>query len=112
MTVATKDLGAKDFDYPQIDLDNYSASFGNARVIGDDENPANEGNVAAPQEAKSEEATNVETPSATTSKSQSESAEVQTQTQKNTAAPVPTSNRPSSNKLSAPIPMAMPESLR
>jgi penicillin-binding protein 1A len=112
MTVATKNLGAKDFDYPQIDLDNYSASFGNARVIGDDENPANEGHVAASQETKEEEKTNVDNSAATTSKSQTESVETQSQTQKNTAAPVPTSSKPSSNKLSAPIPMAMPESLR
>ena len=43
MTVATRDYGAKDFDYPVIELSNYSASFTKAKVIGDDENPKNEG---------------------------------------------------------------------
>ena len=43
MTTATRDLGAKDFDYPQIDLQNYSKEFDKVKIIGDEENPANEG---------------------------------------------------------------------
>jgi penicillin-binding protein 1A len=113
MTVATKDLGAKDFDYPQIDLDNYNMSFGNAKVIGDDENPANEGKESeAPSLNEEDSSAPVETSQpSTTVKTQTEPVEVQTQAQKSSA-PVPQSNRPSSNKLSAPIPMAVPDSLR
>jgi penicillin-binding protein 1A len=111
MTVATKDYGAKDFDYPQIDLDNYSMSFGNAKVIGDDENPANEEKeVEVPLVKEEESSTKVEnTQPSTSTKNQAETqAEVPAQTQKPSTAPVPKTT----NKLSAPIPMAVPESLR
>lgn len=44
MTVATRDMGSKDFDYPQINLENYNKNGKDeVRIIGDDENPANEG---------------------------------------------------------------------
>ena len=43
MTVATRDLGDRDFDYPEIELTNYHKGFGKPKVIGDDENPSNEG---------------------------------------------------------------------
>lgn len=58
MTVATRDYGAKDFDYPVIELSNYSASFTKAKVIGDDENPKNEGKAVENTEGSK----NVEAP--------------------------------------------------
>ncbi len=105
MTVATRDLGAKDFDYPPIELENYSGGYNNAKVIGDEENPANEGKeIEQPAQQPEEQPKQEETPTATTKESQTP-AENKTITP---AAPVPV--KPA-NKIT-PIPMAVPESLR
>ena len=106
MTVATRDLGSKDFDYPQIDLQNYSKEFDKVKIIGDDENPENEGKEITPTEQQNEEQpvkteeTPKETPSAVTPS---------TETPKPQTAPVPP--KPAAKPV-APIPMAVPESLR
>ena len=110
MTVATRDYGAKDFDYPVIELSNYSASFTKAKVIGDDENPKNEGKSVV----NNEPVQDAETPSTPeipqkTLNVAKEAAGESKQT-KPQSAPVPQA-KPSGTK-SAPIPMAVPESLR
>lgn len=121
MTVATRDLGANDFDYPQIDLDNYTKSNdGVIKIIGDDENPSNEGKqVVAPTPV-----TTV-TPEASSNTTKEDTKELVDNVVKNAeekatkeskenkkeekSAPVP-SQKPITK--SAPIPMAIPESLR
>lgn len=108
MTVATRDLGSKDFDYPAIDLENYSGGYGSVKIIGDEENPANEGKevvqpeVQQPEEQEKQEETPAES---TQSKEPQAPAESKPAT---SAAPVPA--KPA-NKMT-PIPMAVPESLR
>ena len=111
MTVATRDYGAKDFDYPVIELSNYSASFTKAKVIGDDENPKNEGKAVE----NTEGAKNVEAPATPeipqkTLNAAKEASSDATKQSKPQAAPVPQAK--SSGAKTAPIPMAVPESLR
>lgn len=111
MTVATRDYGAKDFDYPVIELSNYSASFTKAKVIGDDENPKNEGKAVENTEGSK----NVEAPSTPeipqkTLNAAKEASSDSTKQSKPQAAPVPQAK--SSGAKTAPIPMAVPESLR
>lgn len=106
MTVATRDLGAKDFDYPEIELENYSGGYGSAKIIGDEENPSNEGKEAVQPDPKAEEpAKPEETPASTQPKETTTPAENKPSAP---AAPVPA--KPA-NKIT-PIPMAVPESLR
>ena len=111
MTVATRDYGAKDFDYPVIELSNYSASFTKAKVIGDDENPKNEGKAVENTEgSKNVEAPAIpEIPQKTLNAAKEASSDV-TKQSKPQAAPVPQTK--SSGTKTAPIPMAVPESLR
>lgn len=111
MTVATRDYGAKDFDYPVIELSNYSASFTKAKVIGDDENPKNEGKAVENTEgSKNVEAPSTpEIPQKTLNAAKEASSDV-TKQSKPQAAPVPQAK--SSGTKTAPIPMAVPESLR
>ena len=111
MTVATRDYGAKDFDYPVIELSNYSASFTKAKVIGDDENPKNEGKAVENTEgSKNVEApATPEIPQKTLNAAKESSSDV-TKQSKPQAAPVPQAK--SSGTKTAPIPMAVPESLR
>lgn len=111
MTVATRDYGAKDFDYPVIELSNYSASFTKAKVIGDDENPKNEGKAVENTEgSKNVEApATPEIPQKTLNAAKEVSSDV-TKQSKPQAAPVPQTK--SSGTKTAPIPMAVPESLR
>lgn len=111
MTVATRDYGAKDFDYPVIELSNYSASFTKAKVIGDDENPKNEGKAVENTEGSK----NVEAPATPeipqkTLNAAKEVSSDSTKQSKPQAAPVPQAK--SSGTKTAPIPMAVPESLR
>lgn len=113
MVVATKDYGYRDFEYPQIDLDNYHATFAKPKVLGDDENPANESKEVAKTEKQSEipaEETK-EVPQSSSSPKplnnitkDSTPADV-VRSFKQQSAPVPKSTQ-------APIPMAVPESLR
>ena len=110
MTVATRDYGAKDFDYPVIELSNYSASFTKAKVIGDDENPKNEEKSVVNNEPvqDAETPSTPEIPQKTLNVAKEAAGEPkQTKPQ---SAPVPQA-KPSGTK-SAPIPMAVPESLR
>lgn len=112
MTVATRDLGARDFDYPEIELENYHGTFGKAKVIGE-ENAAEENKeTTAPEEIPAEVETHTETPVSPTpatkplnniNKDSTPSDVVKSFKQQN--APVPASGK-------APIPMAVPESLR
>ena len=112
MTSATRDMGSKDFDYPEIELENYQGGFGNAKVIGDDENPNHDGEEVKPSEGAS---ANTETPAAdnqTPAKptpAQNEAAQSEAVKPKTPAAPVP---KPAAKSTTAPIPMAIPESLR
>ena len=102
MTTATRDLGSKDFDYPQIDLQNYSKEFDKVKIIGDEENPDNEGKEVAPVEQTEEQpAPKEEAPK--------ETSQTPAPAEKPQAAPVPP--KPAA-KSAAPIPMAVPESLR
>lgn len=105
MTVATRDLGAKDFDYPVIELKNYNGSFGDAKVIGDDENPNNDGKEVVAPETQSEQPEN-NLPVSDNSQSTSSKDGVDAD-----KAPVPTVPKQTGTK-TAPIPMAVPESLR
>ena len=110
MTVATKDLGSKDFDYPEIDLENYRGTFGKVRVIGDDENPENEEKAASTEsDTKSEvkDGENTTTSSSSASSSKDAASGEQKPSAKSQSAPVP---KPVDKP--APIPMAVPESLR
>lgn len=111
MTVATRDYGAKDFDYPVIELSNYSASFTKAKVIGDDENPKNEGKAVENTEGSKNVEAQVtpEIPQKTLNAAKEASSDV-TKQSKPQAAPVPQAK--SSGTKTAPIPMAVPESLR
>ena len=118
MLVATKDSGNKDFDYPTVDLANYSLGFGKAKVIGDDENPSNEGKSITPEGSSNntEPAKATEPASNATSKPAEETPQATTpspapaEAPKAPSAPVPQA-KPTTNKI-APIPMAVPESLR
>jgi len=115
MAVATKEYGDKDFDYPTVELDNYHMGFGNAKVIGDDENPTNEGKSVAPasEEEKSQTAESEIDKSAdnqTQKESVAKEAPKPQTAPKPQSAPVP--SKPASTNKIAPIPMAVPESLR
>lgn len=102
MTVATRDLGAPDFDYPAIELNNYKMSF-NSKVIGDE------------QSEDSEKETETES-----QKTEQEPETYDTEPQKNDKPDTHTTDnsiKPPSVPQSAPagiapIPMAVPESLR
>lgn len=119
MTVATQDLGNNDFEYPQVDLENYHMGFGKVKVIGDDEDPSNEGKAITPEgETTTEEQKNNTTtePSAATVQKTETAKETPLNTQsapetKSTSnAPVPV--KPAATNKVAPIPLAVPESLR
>lgn len=110
MTVATRDYGDKDFDYPQIDLENYTASFSKAKIIG--EEAPKEGEDVKNEEQKNDSETKLEPASSAApavkplnnvTKDSTPAEVVKNFKQQN--APVPSSNK-------APIPMAVPESLR
>lgn len=110
MTVATKDYGEHDFEYPEVELENYHGSFGKAKVIGDDENPSNENSETSINEANetetevpTEQTSNQPKPLNNITKDSTPADVVKSYKQQN--APVPQSNK-------APIPMAVPESLR
>ncbi|MBD5402927.1 PBP1A family penicillin-binding protein [bacterium] len=94
MIVATRDMGDKDFDYPPVELANYSGN--EAKIIGDDENPENDGKQVQEDSAVPAESVSEPVPA------ENKDAEKP----KTPAAPVP--SKPST----APIPMAVPESLR
>jgi len=105
MEVATRDYGSRDFDYPEIQLNNYSGSFGDARVIGEEEEEVTEEvtdetvdetkqNTGAEQPVEQQASP---APAATTNPAPA----LET---KKPQAPVPSGR--------APIPMAIPESLR
>jgi penicillin-binding protein 1A len=118
MLVATKSAGNRDFDYPTVDLANYNLGFGKAKVIGDDENPSNEGKAIVPEGIANDEQSNDkpkdEKPSANQPKQIEEAPQptnVEPPKPQQTAAPVPAAKPASANKI-APIPMAVPESLR
>ncbi len=108
MTVATKDLGFRDFDYPEVKLDNYYMSF-SGKIAHEEETEE--------AEKTTEEVTEVvdETPSNSPTQV-SEPAKVVTPADvvknfnKQNSAPVPAPA--STPATTAPIPMAVPESLR
>lgn len=113
MTVATKDFGDSDFDYPQIDLENYGATFGNkAKVIGEEESsPTEEQGEDKKEESKNDDKESssqavTQKPLNNITKDSTPADVVKNYKQQHTSAPVP----PASN--TAPIPMAVPESLR
>lgn len=108
MTVATKNSTMTEFNYPPVELENYHG--GNAKVIGDDENPANEGK---------EVSTEGETPKEDNTQTQETKPAEQTaepvKTAKPTTVPTPkTAPKPAAGGADkfAPIPMAVPEGLR
>ena len=116
MTVATRDYGARDFDYPKIELTSYNMGFGNAKIIGDDENPSNEGKSITPE--------GEETPAKVDEKQEPVVLKPVIPTTKETPAQTPApaaESKPApasapvpvkTTTKSAPIPMAVPESLR
>ena len=99
MTAATKDYGSKDFDYPEIELKNYSAG---SRVIGDDEIQKEND-----EETPVEETTTTPETTAQPSKPQQTTPEPA-----KTEKPAPTPVAAPSPSTKAPIPLAVPESLR
>ena len=109
MTVATRDYGDRDFDYPPVELENYHATFAKSSKTTTEEQPlVPEGNdPVTPVETSSEkETTSSETspkPLNNITKDSTPSDVVKSYKQQ--SAPVPQSGR-------APIPMAVPESLR
>ena len=114
MTVATKDFGDNDFDYPQIDLENYGVTFGNkAKVIGEEESSPTEeqGEDKKEEESKNDDKESssqavTQKPLNNITKDSTPADVVKNYKQQHASAPVP----PASN--TAPIPMAVPESLR
>lgn len=150
MLAATKDLEPRDFDYPEIKLDNYYLGFGKAKKIEDDENPQNDGKAVIPAGTQTEPAEEnkentgetpvtpattilppvtkqkqIQTPAEKENKTETkETKPVQVQktttqtvqktvtpVSKPTQAPLPSTAGTTTNK-TAPIPMAIPESLR
>lgn len=109
MVVATKNMEVRDFDYPDVELKNYHVSFAKAKFIGDDENPKNEGGLlnidnSEPINIQGEEpAPQTPQPLNNITRESTPADVVKSYKQQN--APVPSSNK-------APIPMAVPESLR
>ena len=131
MLAASKDLEPRDFDYPEIKLDNYYLGFGKAKVIADDENPTNDGKSVVPTGTQTEGNNNTptenstkepQTPTPSTPITQKIKTLQQVQkemtnevkenkpvtTPKTTQAPLPSASSTSK----APIPMAVPDSLR
>lgn len=131
MLAASKDLEPRDFDYPEIKLDNYYLGFGKAKVIADDENPTNDGKSVVPTGTQTEGNNNTstenstkepQTPTPSTPVTQKIKTLQQVQkemtnevkenkpvtTPKTTQAPLPSASSTSK----APIPMAVPDSLR
>ena len=109
MTVATRDLGAKDFDYPEVVLENYGKGKNEVKVIiSDDENPANEGKAIIP--TTDEETKNlIDNVVKNAEEAKAKDKKEDKKDEKGQAAPVPASK---SVTTAAPIPMAMPDSLR
>ena len=127
MISASKDLEPRDFNYPEITLDNYHLGFGKTKIIADDENPSNEGKLVTPEgtEVKATEEQTSPEPLAepqpvlpTTKPKQQTQVQPKETTpsaeQKPTPAPKPQAPTPTSGGSTsrAPIPMAIPESLR
>ena len=112
MTVATRDMGAKDFDYPKIDLENYNKDGKDeVRIIGDDENPANEGKTIVVPNTDEETKALIDNvvKNAEEAKSKDKKDKEDKKEEKGQTAPVPAQK---SVTTAAPIPMAMPDSLR
>ena len=106
MTVATREMGAKDFDYPPIDLANYNKNgTDEVKIIGDDENPANEGKAIAVPNPEDETKALIDN----ILKSTEDAKPKDKKEEKKQTAPVPGSKTVTSG---APIPMAIPDSLR
>ncbi|MBO5446409.1 PBP1A family penicillin-binding protein [bacterium] len=110
MTVATRDMGSKDFDYPQINLENYNKDGKDeVRIIGDDENPANEGKAIIVPNTDEETKALIENVVKSAEEAKAKDKKEDKKEEKGQAAPVPASK---SITTAAPIPMAMPDSLR
>lgn len=122
MTVATKDFGNRDFDYPKVELTSYNLGFGKAKIIGDDEDPSNEGKSITPEGTQTDEKNTNTTdekvqPQPTKQQETPKPKEVPSTPQTTTPAKneSPSTTAPVPQKAttkSAPIPMAVPESLR
>ncbi len=101
MSVATASFGSRDFDYPTIDLEGYSA---NAKVIGDDEEG---GNMDANSELEADtQNTNIEDTSEKKSTDVSAKPSTPAEVVKNF------NKLQNSENKQAPIPVALPDSLR
>ena len=110
MTVATRDMGSKDFDYPQINLENYNKNGKDeVRIIGDDENPANEGKTVVVPTTNEETKALIDNVVKNAEEAKSKDKKEDKKEEKSQAAPVPASKTVTQG---APIPMAMPDSLR
>ena len=117
MTVATRDYGNHDFDYPVVELNSYSLGFGNAKIIGDDENPSNEGKKITPEGSQSEATAKPdddkkEQAQSKPANNEGKESPASSSASSEPAAPVSAPIPPKSTTKSAPIPMAVPESLR
>ncbi len=110
MTVATRDMGAKDFDYPEVVLENYGKGKDEVRIIiADDENPANEGKTIVNPNTEEETQALIDSVVKNAEEAKAKEKKEEKKEEKGQAAPVPSSK---SVTQGAPIPMAMPDSLR
>ncbi len=106
MTVATKSSTMTEFNYPPVELTNYHG--GDVKVIGDDENPENEGKTVETTEEPTPAENQPQETKPTETTAEPAKAPV-------TQAPTPQSaSKPAANGANkfAPIPMAVPEGLR
>ncbi len=116
MTVATKDLGSRDFDYPLVKLKGYNLTFSGTTVSDEQEveETTEESSESQNNETKTDEKP-AENNYSTEFKPTITPADVVKNFNKTQNAPTPnqTSSPSSSTKSkSAPIPMAVPDSLR
>ena len=110
MTVATRDMGAKDFDYPEVVLENYGKGKDEVRIIiADDENPANEGKTIVNPNTEEETQALIDSVVKNAEEAKAKDKKEEKKEEKGQTAPVPASK---SVTQGAPIPMAMPDSLR
>ncbi|MBR1424517.1 PBP1A family penicillin-binding protein [bacterium] len=110
MAVGTKDIGSHDFNYPEVKLKGYYMTF-SGTVQKDNEEEETEEVTEVVDETPTNNETPVSQPATTPADVVKNFNKQQSQTQTPAAAPTPSSPELTKNS-TAPIPMAVPESLR